>query len=189
VREPTFYETFCGDYFERRRVRELWLLRPAVILFRAAMIRKVLMAAVVFGLSMPTVDALGQPPGSAQPPQAPGRGRGAGAEFAGPPQGPNALPIVEVVGCLEQGVDRSWALARATEPARAPAGWSRPEEVQAAAATPLGMLRLPLIGLVEMNPDEHKGHKVVLKGLLITGGGGNRLNVTSIMTASQTCDK
>jgi hypothetical protein len=53
----------------------------------------------------------------------------------------------------------------------------------------LGMLRLLLIGLVEMNPDEHKGHKVVLKGLLITGGGGNRLNVTSIMTASQTCDK
>jgi hypothetical protein len=154
------------------------------------MIRRLSRGIVVLGLWMATVDALGQPPNSAQPPQAPGRGRaGAGAEFAGPPQGPAALPIVEVVGCLEQGADRSWALARATEPGRAPAGWSRPEEVQAAAAKPLGTLRLPLIGLVEMNPDEHKGHKVVLKGLFITSGGGNRLNVTSIMTASQTCDK
>jgi hypothetical protein len=122
-------------------------------------------------------------------PAAEGRGRGrggTGAEFAGPPQGPNALPIVEVVGCLAQS-GNLWMMTNATEPTRATAGWSRPEEVKAAETKPLGSLQLPLIGLVELSPADHKGHKVVVKGLLIKDAAGNRLNVTSLMTATTAC--
>ena len=141
---------------------------------------------VVAGLRPPRADAQRQ--GEAGP-AAEGRGRGrggTGAEFAGPPQGPNALPIVEVVGCLAQS-GNSWMMTNATEPTRAAAGWSRPEEVKAAETTPLGSLQLPLIGLVELSPADHKGHKIVVKGLLIKDAAGNRLNVTSLMTATTAC--
>ena len=122
--------------------------------------------------------------------QAEGRGRGgAGAELAGPPQGPDAVPIVEVVGCLSQGASNTWIVTNATEPAKAAAGFSRLEDVKAAEAKPLGTLQIPLIGLVEMNPEAHNGHKVVVKGLLIKDARTSRLNVTSLMTASASCNK
>jgi hypothetical protein len=122
--------------------------------------------------------------------QAEGRGRGgAGAEFAGPPQGPDDVPIVEVVGCLSQGASNGWIVTNATEPVKAAAGFSRPEEMKAAEVKPLGTLQFPLIGLVEFNPAEHKGHRVVVKGLLIKEATTSRLNVTSLMTASASCSK
>lgn len=127
--------------------------------------------------------------GQPQPGQGAGRGRGAvGAEFAGPPQGPDDVPIVEVVGCLSENAAR-WVVMNATEPVKAAAGFSRPEEVKAAEMKPLGTLRFDLIGLVELSPETHKGHKVVVKGLLITEASNPRLNVTSLMTASASCAK
>ena len=115
-----------------------------------------------------------------------GRGN-AGAEFAGPPQGPNAVPIVEVVGCLAEGPNSTWVVTDATEPARATSGFSKPEDVKAAETKPLGALRFRLIGLVEMSPAEHKGHKVAVKGMLIKDATTDRLNVTSLTTVSATC--
>ena len=125
----------------------------------------------------------------AQGPLGQGRGRGAGAEFAGPPQGPEAVPIVEVVGCLSQSASNAWIVTNATEPTQGTTGWSKPEEVKAAEATALGIRQFPLIGLVELSPAEHKGHKVVVKGMLIKDAGTSRLNVTSLMTAAVTCGK
>jgi len=139
------------------------------------------------GVSAQRQGQAGQPAG-----QGPGRGRGgagAGAEFAGPPQGPNAIPVVELVGCLAQGAGNTWIVTNATEPVKAAAGFSRPEEVKAAETKPLGTLQIPLIGLVEFNPSDHKGHRVVVKGLLIKEATTSRLNVTSLMTASVTCGK
>ncbi len=77
----------------------------------------------------------------------------------------------------------------AGEPAKAAVGFSKPEDVKAAEAKPLGALRFRLIGLIEMSPAEHKGHKVIVKGLLIKDPTGDRLNVTSLTTVSQTCAK
>jgi hypothetical protein len=116
-------------------------------------------------------------------------GRGAGAEFAGPPQGPDAVPIVEAIGCLADGADNTWSLSSATEPARSAPGFSKADEVKAAEAKPLGTQWIRLIGLVEMHPEEHKGHKVLVKGLLIRDTTGQRLNITSLATVSQTCAK
>ena len=121
--------------------------------------------------------------------QEPARGRGAGAEFAGPPQGPNAVPIVQVVGCLSQSATNTWMLTNATDPSTSTAGFSRAEDVKAAEATPLGTREWPLIGLVELGPLEHKGHKVLVKGMLIKDANTSRLNVTSLMTAANTCTK
>jgi hypothetical protein len=122
--------------------------------------------------------------------QGSGRGRAAaGAEFAGPPQGPNAVSIVETVGCLTSGANDTWTLTNATDPAKAPAGWSKAEDVKAAEGRALGTQQFRLIGVVELNPAEQQGHKVVVKGLLIQDARGARLNVTSLMSASSTCSK
>ena len=118
-----------------------------------------------------------------------GRGRGApgaGAEFAGPPQGPGAVPIVEVVGCLAQGAGRAWTLTNGTEPVAAAVG-SRAEDITAAGAKPLGALQYRLIGVTDLNPAEHKGHKVAVKGLLIKDAAETRLNVISIHSAAASC--
>ena len=117
------------------------------------------------------------------------RGRGAGAEFAGPPQGSNALPIVESIGCLADGPNNTWTLASATEPSKSTPGFSKADDVKAAEGKPLGSQQLRLIGVVEMHPEEHKGHKVLVKGLLIKDATGQRLNITSLTTVSPTCAK
>jgi hypothetical protein len=116
-------------------------------------------------------------------------GRGGGAEFAGPPQGPNAIPVVESIGCLADGPNNTWTLSSATEPAKSTPGFSKAEDVKAAEGKPLGSQQLRLVGVLEMHPEEHKGHKVLVKGLLIKDGAGQRLNITSLTTVSPTCAK
>jgi len=113
-----------------------------------------------------------------------------GPENAAPPQGADALPIVETVGCLAEGPSRTWTLTNAGEPARAGrGGFSRPEDVKAAEGRGLGSQQIKLIGMTEMNPGPHRGHKVLIKGLLIKDAGGQRINVTSIKTVGDLCGK
>lgn len=114
---------------------------------------------------------------------------GRGAEFAGPPQGPNAIPVVEAVGCLAEGPDNAWTLTSATEPAKSTPGFAKAEDVRAAEARPLGSQQFRLIGLIEMHAEQHKGHKVLVKGLLIKDATGQRLNITSLTTVGPTCAK
>lgn len=113
-----------------------------------------------------------------------------GPENAAPPQGASAVPVVEAVGCLADGPNRTWTLTNAGEPVRAArAGFSRPEEVKAAEGRGLGSQQIALIGMTEMNPAPHRGHKVLIKGLLIKDAGGQRINVTSIKTVGDLCGK
>jgi hypothetical protein len=113
-----------------------------------------------------------------------------GPENAAPPQGTEAVPIVETVGCLVEGPNRTWTLTNAAEPMKAGrAGFSRPEEVKAAEGRGLGAQQIRLIGMNEMNPSPHRGHKVLVKGLQIKDASGQRLNVTSLKTVGETCAK
>jgi len=113
-----------------------------------------------------------------------------GPENAAPPQGTEAVPIVETVGCLAEGANRTWTLTNAAEPVKAGrAGFSRPEDVKAAEGRGLGPQQWRLIGMTEMNPGPHRGHKVLVKGLMISDAGGQRINVTSLKTVGETCGK
>ena len=113
-----------------------------------------------------------------------------GPENAAPPQGADALPIVETVGCLADGPNKTWTLTNAGEPVRTGrAGFSRPEEVKAAEGRGLGSQQIRLIGMTEMNPGPHRGHKVLVKGLMIKDASGQRINVTSIKTVGDACAK
>jgi hypothetical protein len=111
-----------------------------------------------------------------------------GPENAAPPQGAQAIPIVETIGCLADGSNGAWTLNNAGEPTKAGrAGFSRPEEVKAAEGRGLGSQPLQLIGMIEMHPEQHKGHKVLVKGLLIKDANGQRINVTSLTTVGESC--
>jgi len=100
------------------------------------------------------------------------------------------IPIIVTVGCLAAGPNRTWLLTNAAEPAKAArGGFSRPEEVKAAEGRGLGSQQFRLIGMTEMNPEPHRGHKVLVKGLLIKDADGTRINVTSIHTVGDLCGK
>jgi len=113
-----------------------------------------------------------------------------GPENAAPPQGARAIPIVETVGCLVEAPNRAWTLTNAAAPTQSGrAGFSRPEEVKAAEGRGLGSQQFHLIGMTEMNPSPHRGHRVLVKGLLIKDSGGDRINVTSLKTVGEQCGK
>ncbi len=113
-----------------------------------------------------------------------------GAYAQGRPSEPKSdqAPVVEVVGCLSQtGAD--WILAKASEPAVASTTFTTPEEVKAAAEKPLGTQQYRLIGTSPFSPERNKGHKMMIKGLLIKNGGEPRINLTSFQMLSETCAK
>jgi hypothetical protein len=113
-----------------------------------------------------------------------------GPENAAPPQSAQSFPIVEAIGCLADAPNRTWTLTNATDATRsARAGFSRPEDVKAAEGRGLGSHQFRLIGMTEMNPGPHRGHKVLVKGLLIRDQAGDRINVTSLKTVGDQCGK
>jgi len=113
-----------------------------------------------------------------------------GAYAQGRPSEPKSdqAPVVEVLGCLSQtGAD--WILAKASEPAATTTSFTTPEEVKAAAEKPLGTQQYRLIGASPFSPESHKGHKMVVKGLLIKSGSDSHINLTSFQMLSETCAK
>jgi hypothetical protein len=108
-----------------------------------------------------------------------------------PPKPQNILPIVEVVGCLnqDQGQTRSgaWVLTHAGEPVVSKTQGTSSAAVAEAAAKPLGSQQDELLGVDVFNPASQKEKKVAAKGVLIKDGALNRLNVTSLQTVAATC--
>jgi hypothetical protein len=101
---------------------------------------------------------------------------------------PDQLAIVEVVGCLSQ-TGTEWVLTKATDPVPSQTSFTTPEAVKAAAEKSLGSQQYRLLGTAVFSPEPHKGHKMVVRGLLIKAGNENRINVTSFQMAAETCAK
>ena len=99
----------------------------------------------------------------------------------------NPLPIVEVVGCLEQVPSGKWTLAKAGELAISQTQPTSQAALTAAAAKPLGNQREQLLGVDAFNPSSHKAQKVAVKGVLIKEANENRLNITSLQTVAEKC--
>lgn len=113
-----------------------------------------------------------------------------GAYAQGQPSKPNPEQpsLVEVVGCLSQ-TGANWILANATDPATPTTSFTTPEAVKAAAEKPLGTQQYRLLGTSPFSPEPHKGHKVVVRGLLIKNGSETRINLTSFQMVAATCAK
>ena len=61
-------------------------------------------------------------------------------------------------------------------------------ELKAAAANPLGLRTLELLGLDVFNPRGYVGQKVAVKGVLIQKASNSRVNVTSLQPLAAACD-
>jgi hypothetical protein len=114
----------------------------------------------------------------------------AGGACAQSPSEPNSdqASIVEVIGCLSQ-TDAGWILAKATAPSVSPTSFTTPEAVKAAAEKPIGTDQYRLLGTSPFSPERHKGHKMVVRGLLIKSSKDPRINLTSFQMLAETCAK
>lgn len=97
--------------------------------------------------------------------------------------------LVQVLGCLTQGADKSWILTNGTEPVRArESGDSNPADLKASEARPLGTQAFRLLDFPILGREARKGHKVQAKGYLIRQpNSDDRLNLTSLQTLAESC--
>ena len=94
------------------------------------------------------------------------------------------VPIVAVTGCLaEQGTN--WSLTNATDPV--PSIANGPPAGEAIKGPTSGKASYRLIGVSEFDLPAHKGHTVLVKGLLIKATPVSRVNVTSVTMVSSAC--
>ena len=104
-----------------------------------------------------------------------------------PASSSEALPVIEVVGCLAPDATRHWLLRQASSalPVRSQA--TSRSEIGAAAERALGDQTYALLGLGVFNPQRHAGDRVVVRGVLISDAGAPRLNVTSFQPLAGAC--
>ncbi len=94
------------------------------------------------------------------------------------------VPIVAVTGCVaEQGAE--WLLTSATDPV--PSVANGPAAGQKVTGPTSGTRRYRLIGISEFDLPAHRGHTVLVKGLLVKAPAESRVNVTSVTMVSPTC--
>ena len=120
------------------------------------------------------------------------------------------VDLVSVVGCATRGADDVWMLANASEAKVIKAANMTEKEFEAARTQALGKNRYRMIGTEEFGSAEEllrnpvraqftakgsenvtgqlqNGHKVMVKGLLISAPNEKRLNLTSVRSLSDSC--
>jgi hypothetical protein len=90
-----------------------------------------------------------------------------------------------MVGCLTAGPDHTWMLTRGSEPVVVVATAPAPSPV--AIGAPLGTQSIHLVDAMAYAPDDHKGQKVSIRGLLIKVPGEPRMTISSLETVSPAC--
>jgi hypothetical protein len=109
---------------------------------------------------------------------------GTTAAAQAPAAAPAKVPVVGVIGCLvEQGTN--WALTSATDPV--PSIANGPPAGEAIKGPTRGPHEYRLIGVSEFDLPSHKGHTVLVKGLLIKATPVSRVNMTSVTMVSAAC--
>lgn len=108
--------------------------------------------------------------------------------------GPKPLPNrtnVKVVGCLTQAGGDDWMLTMASPPSRTDSpDKAAQQELQDAASSALGTLTFRLQNLLmlgDFDAEQHSGHKMLAKGLLIRRSAGERISLTWMQMVSPNC--
>lgn len=99
----------------------------------------------------------------------------------------DALDIVEVIGCLQQSPMGVWRLIKAGDPLRSQTEATSLVALEADAGKPSGNGEYQLLGVRFFNPGRRNAERVAVKGVLITGSGEGRINVTSLQTVASGC--
>jgi len=106
-----------------------------------------------------------------------------------PPPPVGDFSYVEVVGCLTAGPQNTWMLTRASEPVAgvANAAVSSVASTPAAVAKPIGTQTFRLLDAMAYAPDDHRGHKMYVRGLLIRLPDEQRMTISAFEMVSPTC--
>jgi hypothetical protein len=99
-----------------------------------------------------------------------------------------ALKVVGAVGCLARNPAGAWMLTRADRAKATETQSTSHAELSAMAARVLGKGRYLLLGAGPFRPDSQVHRKVAVKGVLIDGADGARLNVTSLQPLGAGCE-
>jgi len=105
-----------------------------------------------------------------------------------PPPPIGDFSYVEVVGCLTPGAQHTWLLTRAGAPSVPPAAKAAASQA-ASASRPLGTQTFHLVDAVAYSPDDHKGQKMFVRGLLIRLPDEQRITISTFETVSPTCNE
>jgi mono/diheme cytochrome c family protein len=107
----------------------------------------------------------------------------AGAAAAELPTG----ALAQLVGCLAQAPGNNWMITNASAPVRTDnPDASKGEQRKALDTVPLGNQTFQLVNVFTAL-DEHKGHKMEVKGFLIRSSEGDRVNVAAIEMIGSGC--
>lgn len=98
---------------------------------------------------------------------------------------PAKAEVVMVAGCLTEPAAGEWRVVNATDPK--PSNANAPAAAEMPALPVAGKNQFQLIGVSIFDLPSHKGHTVVVKGLLIPAKPVSRLNLTSVVTVAPTC--
>ncbi len=104
-----------------------------------------------------------------------------------PPPAVGDFSYVEVVGCFTEGPRPTWWLTRASEPVVASA--TAPHAAPSADGKPLGNGTIHLLDAAAYAPEDHKGHKMRVRGLLIKLADEQRMTISSFEMVSPTCSE
>jgi hypothetical protein len=95
--------------------------------------------------------------------------------------------LVQTVGCLARGTSGGWELTQATDPLATRDDSASPQSLKSAAARGLGTRRFTLLSAAPFAPQDHVGHKVEARGLVVVDGARSAITVTSLGVAATAC--
>jgi hypothetical protein len=101
------------------------------------------------------------------------------------PASPKQVDVVAVAGCLTETAPGAWSLTNASDPVISNANAPSPKELQTLAKS--GKNQFQLTGVSVFDLPTHRGHTVLIKGLLNKATPVSRLNVTSVTMVSAEC--
>ncbi len=97
----------------------------------------------------------------------------------------NKVDVVAVTGCLREPSSGAWMLEQASDPVVSTANTPSPKEM--AALPKSGKNQFQLTGVTAFDLAAHRGHSVLIKGLLNKATPVSRLNITSVTMVSPDC--
>jgi hypothetical protein len=102
------------------------------------------------------------------------------------PAAPAKADIVAVGGCLRETAPNTWMLVNASDPVVS-ANANAPSPKEAASIATSGKNEFRLTGVTVFDLPAHRGHNVLVKGLLNKATPVSRLNVTAVTMVSPEC--
>jgi hypothetical protein len=91
------------------------------------------------------------------------------------------------VGCLSKGDGDSWRLTRTADPLPTREDAPTTQELQSAAARPLGTHTFLLHSVVPFSPASHVGQKREARGLVYIDPADSRITLTSLKPTGEAC--